>query len=88
MFAAGADLMASAPDVDPATLRELRLSAGLTIAQLAEGVYISPRTVVRWENGDYKSELSPQYVALLAERLGVSAPRVALALRATRRQIS
>lgn len=71
---------------DQATLREQRLSAGLTIAQLAEAVYVSPRTVVRWENGDFKSDVSPQHVELLAERLGVSAPRVAEALRASRRQ--
>lgn len=69
---------------DPATLREQRLSAGLTIAQLAEAVYVSPRTVVRWENGDFKSEVSTRHVTLLAERLGVAAPRVVQALRATR----
>ncbi|WP_367181607.1 helix-turn-helix domain-containing protein [uncultured Serinicoccus sp.] len=73
---------------DPATLREQRLAAGLTIAQLAEAVYVSPRTVVRWENGDLKSEVSTRHVTLLAERLGVSAPRVVQALRAARRQNS
>ena len=43
---------------DSATLREQRLPAGLTIAQLAEAVYVSSRTVVRWENGDFKSDVS------------------------------
>ncbi|WP_299519033.1 helix-turn-helix transcriptional regulator [uncultured Serinicoccus sp.] len=71
-----------------ATLWEQRLSAGLTIAQLAEAVYVSSRTVVRWENGDFESDVFTRRVSLLAERLGVSAPRVEQALRGTRGQDS
>ena len=70
---------------DQAGLRELRLSAGLTIAQLADAVYVSARTVVRWENGDVRGDISAAHLALLAQALGVPAPRVTEALRASRR---
>ena len=41
--------------VTGATIRALRETKGLTQAQLAERLFVSDKTVSKWENGDSHS---------------------------------
>jgi transcriptional regulator with XRE-family HTH domain len=78
-------------DVDPAqlvgdqkappTLRSLRRSRGLTLADLAHEVHVSKSTVGRWESAYSVQSISEASVHRLAAVLGVS-PAVVLAAMA------
>ncbi len=55
------------------TLKKLRKEAGLTQAELAEKLYMSPQTESRWETGE--GEPSLDMLCPLADILGVSVNR-------------
>ena len=38
-----------------AAIRQLRLERGFTQRQLAEGLHVSPKTVSKWECGEYQT---------------------------------
>ena len=56
--------------VTGATIRALRESKGLTQAQLAERLFVSDKTVSKWENGKGYPDIS--LLESIAEALGVS----------------
>ena len=56
--------------VTGATIRALRESKGLTQAQLAERLFVSDKTVSKWENGKGYPDIS--LLERIAEALGVS----------------
>ncbi|MDQ3357851.1 MAG: helix-turn-helix domain-containing protein [Actinomycetota bacterium] len=66
-------------------LRELRVSRGMSLKELAEAANASSSTVRRWESGDFKRLPARDVVRALARALNVSAARVEMALVLARR---
>jgi transcriptional regulator with XRE-family HTH domain len=53
------------------TIRELRVSRGMSLQELAKAVNASSSTVRRWENGDFQGGPNQDVVGALARALGV-----------------
>ncbi len=66
-------------------LRELRVSRGMSLKELAEAANASSSTVRRWESGDFRRMPAGDVVRALARALDVPAPRVEMALVLARR---
>jgi transcriptional regulator with XRE-family HTH domain len=66
-------------------LRELRVSRGMSLKELAEAASASSSTVRRWESGDFRRMPARDVVRALARALNVPAARVEMALVLARR---
>ncbi|MFB6533052.1 helix-turn-helix domain-containing protein [Streptomyces noursei] len=70
--------MKSVEDFDPVKLKEVRLAAGLSAADVAKAIGSSAGTVGRWETG--RGAPSPRLFAALAEALSVPKARLLVPL--------
>lgn len=71
-------------DAHDPPLLALRLSAGLTLHQLAAASGIAVTTYVRLENGNGRGEPGPEMAQALAAGLGVTSDRVGQAIARSR----
>ena len=54
--------------IQTGTARELRIGAGLTLAQVAQDIGVDPSTIYRWEHGQHPcGEAAVRYARLLLD---------------------
>ncbi|MGI8946606.1 MAG: helix-turn-helix domain-containing protein [Ornithinimicrobium sp.] len=75
----------SVDHADGLALRELRVSRGMSLKELAEAANASSSAVRRWESGDFRKMPARDVVGALARALDVPVARVETALVLARR---